>query len=265
MEMKKGVSNHSVDQYLQKFREVPVLMYHRVVPEPPQGTINNIHITCSELSAQLTSLTRRGFEFVTFQDLEAGSRPRKPVILTFDDGYKDNHDYLLPILVQHRARAVIYAMADRSLRSNKWDIPTGEPEAMLMNDTELKTCNDSGRIEIACHGLQHRNLTELSHKELKEEVGRSKEQLEYLIGKEIVSFAYPYGAYGNREVAAVRSTGYQFAVGTENGPLALAEDRWRVRRIVIFSGTGSFSFWKKSSGFYNRYCRIKGKKDYRSQ
>lgn len=261
--MRKGVSHPSVDQYLQKFREIPVLMYHRVVPESPQGTINNIHITCSELSAQLTSLARRGFEFVTFQDLMAGVCPLKPVILTFDDGYKDNHDYMLPILRQHHARAVIYAMADRNLRSNKWDIPTGEPEAMLMNDTELKNCNDSGRIEIACHGLRHRYLPDLSDVELKEEVGGSKEQLEHLVGKEVVSFAYPYGAYGNREVAAVRSAGYQFAVGTENGPLALAKDRWRVRRIVIFSGAGSFSFWKKSSGFYNRYCQFKGKKEYK--
>ncbi len=262
--MTESVSKPSLDQHLRRLREIPVLMYHRVVPESPKGTINNIHVTRSELSAQLTSLVRRGFEFVTFQDLTAGARPKKPVILTFDDGYRDNHDYMLPILKHHHARAVIYALADRTLKSNRWDIPSGEPEAMLMDDAELKACHDSGIIEIASHGLRHRYLTELSGAELKEEVARSREQLEHLIGDEVVSFAYPYGIYGSREVAAVRSAGYQFAVGTENGPLYPAEDRWRIRRIAIFSGSGGFSFWKKSSGFYNRYRRIRGKKDNQS-
>jgi len=261
--MVENVENSLLDQNLPRFGETPVLMYHRVVPEAPKGTLNNIHVTCSELSAQLSSLTRRGFEFVTFTDLIEGVRPNKPVIITFDDGYRDNHDFLLPLLQQHQARAVICALGDRGLKSNTWDIPTGEPEAQLMNDDELKGCYDTGRIEIASHGLRHRHLTDLSDAELTDEVVSSKVRLEHLLGHEVVSFAYPYGQYGSREVSAVRSAGYQFAVGTENGPLYMAEDRWRIRRIAIFSGSSGFSFWKKSSGFYHRYCRIKGKKEYR--
>jgi hypothetical protein len=80
-----------------------------------------------------------------------------------------------------------------------------------------------------------------------------------LIDDEVVSFAYPYGDYGSREVNLVREVGYIFGVGTINGPLSMSADLMRVRRITMFPNTRPAIFWRKTSGFYLRYCRIKGK------
>lgn len=248
-----------IDSYLDGFRELPVLTYHRVVPAPPRDSRFNVYITRAELDRQLATLKARGFETLTFRDVAAGRRARKPVILTFDDGYADNHDNLLPLLERHDARAVIFALGDRRIRTNAWDAALGEPEAALMDDAQLRACHASGRIEIGSHGLRHRHLRELDDAALAREVGESKRALEALLGADVLSFAYPYGEYGAREVEAVRRAGYLFGIGTVTGPVRIGVDRYRIRRIPIFPNTDRFGFWKKTSGFYLRYCKLKGK------
>jgi peptidoglycan/xylan/chitin deacetylase (PgdA/CDA1 family) len=247
------------DSYLQKFSELPVLTYHRVVAEPPSESRFNLYVTQAELDRQLTALKARGFETVTFDDIARGRRARKPVILTFDDGYADNYEHLLPLLERHDAKAVIFALGDRRIDTNAWDMSAGEPATELMDDAQLRACHASGRIEIGSHGLTHAHLLEADNATLAREVGESKCTLEALTGQEIVSFAYPYGEYGAREVEAVRRAGYLFGIGTVTGPLHIGTDRYRVRRITIFPNTGRFGFWKKTSGYYLRYCKLKGK------
>jgi peptidoglycan/xylan/chitin deacetylase (PgdA/CDA1 family) len=248
-----------IDAYLRRFREIPVLTYHRVLQQNPENSKFNIFVTVDELETQIQNLKKRGFEFITFKDIASGVRVRKPIILSFDDGYEDNYHNLLPLLQKHQARAVIYTLADRTLRSNQWDIALGEPEAPLMSDEQLIGCHRSGHVEIGSHGLAHQHLPQLTEAQASEEIVNSKSVLEALIDDEVVSFAYPYGDYGKREVELVREAGYIFGVATINGPLSMAADLMQVRRITMFPNTKPAKFWRKTSGFYLRYCKIKGK------
>lgn len=248
-----------IDSYLERFKELPILTYHRVLTAPPEGSKFNIYVSVEELEQQIKTLKRRGFEFLTFKDIANGVRAKKPVVLTFDDGYRDNYENLLPLLQKYEAKAVIFALADRSIRNNYWDMGSGEPEAPLMDDSQLIACHESGYVEVASHGLSHQHLPQLSDEQAREEVFQSKQRLEELIGDEVVSFAYPYGDYGDREARLVGDAGYPFGVGTVNGPLRIADDLMRVRRITMFPNTKPAKFWRKTSGFYLRYCKIKGK------
>ncbi len=244
---------------LARFAEVPVLTYHRVLPVAPQGSKFNVYVTVDELERQLTQLKRRGFQFVTFKDIAQGLKPTKPIILTFDDGYEDNYLYLLPLLKKHNAKAVIFVLADDALTNNRWDIELGEPEAALMSSEQIDECHLSGHVEIASHGLSHRRLTTLTDDEINFEVSASKQRLEALINDEVVSFAYPYGDCDQRVSQAVAAAGYRFGVATISGPVKMADDLMRIRRITMFPKTDGFKFWKKTSGWYLRYCKIKGK------
>jgi len=248
-----------IEAVLRPFREIPVLTYHRVLPQAPQRSKFNIYVTVDELEAQLVSLKRRGYQFVTFRDVANGIQPKKPIILTFDDGYEDNCQNLLPLLRKYDARAVIYALGDRSIRNNRWDMVEGEPEVPLMDDNQLLECHQSGLVEIGSHGLCHQHLPQLSDTKARQEIEASKQALETLLQDEVVSFAYPYGDYGQREAELVRQAGYCFGVATVSGPLRMADDLMRVRRITMFPNTGRQKFWKKTSGWYLRYCRLKGK------
>ena len=244
---------------LRHLKEVPVLMFHQVPDQAPSDSIHNVYVTKERLREHFVSLKKRGYETLTFSDLADGKRVNKPVILTFDDGYEDNYRNLLPLLEEFDFKAVIYALGDPLVRRNEWDIPNGEPPAALMTAEQIKTCHDSGRIEIGSHGLSHAHLPELNRDELKSEFDKSKIDLEELLNTEVISFAYPYGDYGTREVEAAREAGYLFGIATVSGPLNLAEDLFRIRRVNIMPKDKGLKFWRKSSGWYLRYCRWKGK------
>lgn len=248
-----------IDSWLQRFNEIPVLTYHRVLREKPEGSKFNIYVTVAELEWQMQSLKQRGFDFITFKEIADGLKVRKPVILTFDDGYEDNYQNLLPLLQKHNAKAVIYALGDRTIRNNYWDMAKGEPEARLMSDEQLLACRASGLIEIGSHGLNHRHLSRLNADEARHEIHESKCAIEELLGDEVVSFAYPYGDYGGRETELVRQAGYCFGVATVSGPVKMADDLMRVRRITMFPNSKETGFRKKTSGWYLRYCKLKGK------
>lgn len=247
------------DLAFKKYKEVPVLCYHKVVKQALTQSKFNVYITTDKLSQQLRSLKSRGFDFLTFKDIAAGVVVKKPVILTFDDGYEDNYLNLLPLLEQYRAKAVIYCLGDREIDSNIWDQKLGEPKAKLMDDEQIKQCHRSGLVEIASHGLKHQHLPKLSEAEARQELEKSKQNLEAIIDDTIISFAYPYGDYGKREQSLSYEAGYSFAIGTVNGPLNITDDYYGIRRIQIFPSASLHSFWKKTSGFYLRLCKFKGK------
>ena len=254
------VYSHALtDVVFSKQKEAAVVMYHRVVNEPLIDSKFNVYITKDKLDWQLGNLKKCGFDFITFKDLANGVKAKKPIILTFDDGYEDNYFNLLPLLKKYQAKAVIYCLGDRTAQSNTWDEKLGEPRARLMNDNQIKECHDSGLVEIASHGLKHQHLPDLDDKEACEEFELSKSNLESLINDKVVSFAYPYGDYGDREENLAYETGYDFAIGTVNGPLKLTDNYYAIRRIQIFPNEDKLGFWKKTSGFYLRLCKLKGK------
>src|SRR5208282_3789217 len=109
-----------------------VLMYHRVTEGPVQGSKYNVFITKDNLRKHLDSLHARGFETVTFGDFLNRKLPKKPIVLTFDDGYEDSYRNLLPLLREHKMKAVVYVLGDRKHKTNFWDAAQGEPEAALL-------------------------------------------------------------------------------------------------------------------------------------
>ncbi|MGB8013333.1 MAG: polysaccharide deacetylase family protein [Terriglobales bacterium] len=94
-----------------------VLMYHSVVEDPAQ-TANTIRISQSRASfeSQMSALARR-FNPVSMEQITefaaAGRRlPRRPVAVTFDDGFADNYDVALPILRRYGIPATFYILVD---------------------------------------------------------------------------------------------------------------------------------------------------------
>jgi len=247
-----------MDQYLNRFKEIPILTYHRVVEIAPNSKFNT-YVTLNDLEQQLVSLKKRGYQTLTFADIANGCTARKPVLLTFDDGYEDNYLNLLPLLKKHQAKAIIFALANRDSLYNHWDVKLGEPKWPLMTNKQLVECSRSGLIEIGSHGIDHVHLPELNDAKARAEIFDSKKQLEDILNQEVISYAYPYGDYNERESGLVFEAGYLFGIGTVTGPLNAASDRYRIRRITMFPNTSLAGYKKKTSGWYLRYCKLKGK------
>jgi peptidoglycan/xylan/chitin deacetylase (PgdA/CDA1 family) len=90
-----------------------VLTYHRVRETPDSGGFDDgvVDATAAEFDQQI-ALLRRHFSFVTLDDvrrwLAGGSLPKHPVLVTFDDAYRECRDVALPILRRHGAHAAFF-------------------------------------------------------------------------------------------------------------------------------------------------------------
>jgi peptidoglycan/xylan/chitin deacetylase (PgdA/CDA1 family) len=250
-----------LEKNITAFHEIPVLMYHRVVKEAPTASKYNIYVTRKNLEKQFQFLQARGFEPVTFEGLMTRRIPPKPVILTFDDGYEDSYSQLFPLLRQYQMKGVVYILGNRKHRNNFWDIPQGEPEALLLKDSQIREMSQSGLVEFGAHSLNHPRLTQLKPQETRKEIEASKKSIEKLLGKPVLSFAYPYGLFNEDIKKMTKEAGYTFGIAVKGRPTRFGEDLMEIRRVHMFPDTSIFDLWKKTSGFYHRYRKLTGKFD----
>ena len=237
-------------------RRIPVLMYHRIVDAPPASR-HGIWVTRQRFAAQLASLARRGYTTITFGDygayLAGGSAlPRRPVILTFDDGYADNHTNAFPLLREHGMSAVVFLIGDRNVTANLWDAAQGEPQVPLLAGDQIREMQEHG-IEFGSHTLSHARLTGLGADRLAAELEGSRRAIAERTGRPVLSVCYPYGAVDAAVKDAAERAGYAFGVASDSGPLRIGEDLLEIRRVQVFPGTDRFGFWRKTSSWYHRY------------
>ncbi|MGW0787851.1 polysaccharide deacetylase family protein [Streptomyces sp. NPDC002911] len=204
-------------------RSLPwILTYHSVCD--PTDDPYGITVSADRLDEQLTWLRLRGLSGVGVTALLRGRAAGKRglVGLTFDDGYADFLDEALPVLLAHGCTATVFVLPGRPGGSNAWD-PLG-PRRPLLTDEGIRTVAAAG-MEVGSHGMLHRDLTELSDEELRQETHGSREALHRILRQTPSGFCYPYGTADRRVVESVREAGYTYgcalAPGSLSGPLAL--------------------------------------------
>jgi peptidoglycan/xylan/chitin deacetylase (PgdA/CDA1 family) len=176
-------------------------------------------------------LAERGYRGIALRDLlDRPSASEKRVVLTFDDGYEGVLSRALPVLSAHGFAATVFVVSEKPGGVNDWD---GEsPGDALLTEGGLKALHAAG-IEIGSHGATHRALPGLSDAELAAEVEGSKAALEAVTGAPVVSFCYPYGAFDDRSVDAVRAAGYRAATVIRGGIVADLSDPFRLKRVAV--------------------------------
>jgi peptidoglycan/xylan/chitin deacetylase (PgdA/CDA1 family) len=211
---------------------VPILMYHRInVPSPSAPEITRrLTVHPADFARQMRWLRSHGYQTVTQRELfgallRGWPLGRRPIMITFDDGYRDAFYRAAPVLSRLGMRGTAYVITDR--------IANGDPDFLSWG--LLRALERQG-IEIGSHSVSHRDLTQLSGCETLRELAESRRTLERGLGHPVQWFAYPFGAYDERVERLARRAGYVLAVTTETGtaqtqPLAL-------RRLRVLDSTG---------------------------
>ncbi|WP_415948028.1 polysaccharide deacetylase family protein [Streptomyces sp. KLOTTS4A1] len=199
-------------------REPWIWMYHSVADASwdPYG----ITVEPRRLAVQLGWLRRRGLKGVSIRELLAAQRAGQGgrlIGLSFDDGYADFAEHALPVLREFGFSATVFVLAGHFDGVNAWD-PLG-PRKRLLGPPDIRTIAAAG-IEIGSHGLEHRDLTDLSPGELRREVAESRTLLESVTGQAVAGFCYPYGYMNAGTLRAVSAAGYRYACAITPGPLA---------------------------------------------
>ena len=223
-------------------------MYHKVLPQAEESQ-HKTFVTCTQFTQHIQFLAKHGFTTITFKDYFAfrdGERPmhefpNKPIILTFDDGYVNNLQYVLPIMQQYGFVGVLFALGDSDIEHNQWD--ANEPQHVLMNTKQLQALVAAG-FEIGAHSLTHPDLTKLSSLAATTEIVQSKQNLENILQQSVISFAYPYGYYNDAVKSLVQEAGFRCAVATDTGGLQLEDDRFAIFRVNMMPRDHFVQFFK---------------------
>jgi peptidoglycan/xylan/chitin deacetylase (PgdA/CDA1 family) len=235
-------------------RNIRVLLYHRILPGNTKGAKEIKFVPERQFRDQLGLLDRWGFTPITFNDyrliLEGELiSPRKPIILTFDDGYKNTYDVAVPILQEFGMCAVLFVLGDRGVKTNRWDAGLNLPQVELMNDQNILELHQMG-FEIGSHSLTHTRLTALPKESAWHEISRSRMLLEITLNAPVLTFAYPYGLLNQTLKDMVAAAGFRQACSAWSGPMNFSSDPFEIRRIEVNRSTGMPEFGLKVLGPY---------------
>ena len=207
-----------------KVGEVPILTYHRLGSSPG-------------FARQVAALERRGYRAVTLGRVwrswhGEAALPRRPVVLTFDDGY----------LSQYRTAA-------RTLRARGW------PGVLNLQVGRLGVAGGLTRAqvrrmladgwELGSHTLSHPDLTAVGPERLRRELVGSREAIQREFGVTTDFFCFPYGRFDSAAKAAVRAAGYLAATTTHRGLASPGGDPYELPRVSVSPRTSPSALMRR--------------------
>jgi peptidoglycan/xylan/chitin deacetylase (PgdA/CDA1 family) len=208
---------------------VPILMYH-VIGDPPAGApYPDLYVGRSDFEGQMSWLARNGYHAVTQRAVwehwhRGHALPPKPIVVSFDDGYRGVADAALPAMRARKWPGVL------NLTVKNLHVPGG------LSQWRVQRLLSAG-WELASHSLTHPDLTGLNDSDLAREVERSRALLRARFGVPVDFFCYPAGRYDERVIRAVRRAGYLGATTTIEG-LARPDEPYELRRVRVSGSDG---------------------------
>ena len=210
---------------------VPVLMYHVIAPPPAGAPFPGLYVPAGEFAAQMQALKSAGWHAVTLDQLHAyWSRgvplgPGKPIVLTFDNGYRSQYAAAFPIL-QRLGWVGDENMQLTGLPPSQGGLTDGEIRAMVAGGWELDT-----------QGISHADLIALDSTGLYDQVTVARRTIQHRFHVPVNWFCYPSGHYNATVVAAVRAAGYLGSTTVVPGWAHPTDDPYALHRLRVLGGT----------------------------
>ena len=208
------------------------LCYHSVAAEGPR------YLTVSPelFERQLDQLRRQDLRGGGEAELAAaagGSLAEPTVFLLFDDGFRDNHETVLPLLRRYGMRAfcfVLPPLVDSGAPLAWPEVAEDQgryPETMQSVTWPMVEEMAAGGFTIGSHGLAHPRMTQLGPERLRQELLDSRARIKQRLGS-CDSLAYPFGDWNAEVEAAAADCGYRFAFTLPN-----RSGQWRATPLSI--------------------------------
>lgn len=214
--------------------EIPILAYHHVVPEHSDTILPWVYnspfrVTVDQFDAQMRFLTENSYQIIGLDELwqqvhdkesaKLDQLANKSVVITFDDGWKNNIDYALPVLQNYGIKATFYIISKA----------VGEQEYMSWSDLEKMA---AAEMDIQSHGHRHVALELLSDDECRFEFEYSKHLLESNLGHKISHFSFPLGFY-NRKVIDIAKKYYKTCATSNTGFVSNQSNVNELPRLMV--------------------------------
>lgn len=165
--------------YFTPKNRLTILMYHQIKPE----SNDPLTVTLDSIEQQFRTIREKGYDSLFFKDLETANY-RKPLIITFDDGYANNAEFLPALLEKYNLKATIFIPTQL--------VQNGYEEYHLMSFEQVKELNPE-RFEIGLHSHKHINYRYISPEEAERDIRQNIDILDRYGIPHSKVFAYPFG------------------------------------------------------------------------
>ena len=219
-----------------KTGKVPVysLFYHRVCNEHPTAWT----MTEKQFENQIDWL-QNNFEIVDLQECQrritSGFNDRPTVSITFDDGYAENCEFALPLLIERKIPVCYFVSLDFITKQRPFPHDVEIGLNLPVNTVESLKALDLSGVEIGAHTRTHLDLGSVTDPlVLADEVIIASKDLEDLIGRKMRYFAFPYGLYQNLNSTVfkmLKEHGFLGVCSAYGGWNAIGKDAFHIERI----------------------------------
>lgn len=227
----QAVNNNENDKII--FSSVPILMYHYIResndPEDEAGV--SLSVSPEKFDQQMAYLEANNYQTISFSQMIKGYREnskilkdKKPIIITFDDGYSDAYNNAYPILKKHNFIGVFYIITGQIGRYER------------VTEEQIRELDSNGMI-TGGHTKSHFELDGLDSDLITSQLLDSKQMLESIVGHPIYDFCYPAGKYNDNVISILKSSGYHSAVTTKRGLSNNQSDLYQLPRIRVQNST----------------------------
>lgn len=213
-----------VDKY-----QIPILMYHYIRDADPADELGyNLSVSPINFDLQMKWLKDNNYETMNMSDLTDKNQTtinkifginKKPIVITFDDGYEDAYTAAYPALKKYNFSGTFYIIRNYVGRTE------------YMNQSQIDALADAG-MEIGSHSLSHPNLASLAEIQQRTQIFDSKLQA--------TSFCYPAGKYNETSVALLKQAEYATAVTTKPGIMNESSNIFELPRVRVENGDGAY-------------------------
>ena len=240
----------------QKREGVIVLTYHRVHEAMPADDLN----TPPEIFRRHMRYLKDHCRVIALGELlkeEAweplkGTRAQPTVVITFDDGYRDNYLNAYPVLTELGLPAVLFLVTGMIGTDKKRPRYAALPDPDMMDWEEVREMAEGG-ITFAPHTHTHPRLAQMSYEQQKKEIQDSLETLnaQHFAGFCKSVFCYPYGDYNEDTLAIMAELGFRLAFTVKPGINDAKTPLLELRRTGINGRDTLFDLKKKLAGAFD--------------
>ncbi len=219
--------------------DVPILMYHNICKSG--GRTGRYIISVTEFENDLKFIAENGYTTVVMQDLidyvyNGKKLPKKPVVLTFDDGYFNNYAYAFPLLEKYDARAVLSIIGYYTDLYTK--TPDENPAYSHVTWDNVRELMKSGRVELQNHSY-NLHSTDKGRNGSKKKRGESLEHYRAMLTEDLgtlqkefkentkytpTTYTYPFGSVSNDSFQIVKDMGFKASLSCESGMNHVSRD-----------------------------------------
>ncbi len=206
---------------VEKF-DIPVLMYHYIRNSENEDQLGkNLSVSPENFEDQINYLSENDYQTIKLEDLSdpelvnisnTYAQKKKPIVLTFDDGYSDAYNEAFLVLRKYDAVGTFFIITNHVDKDR------------YLNESQIAEMKEAG-MEFGSHTLSHPDLTKISNDDAKNQLSKSKDNF--------TTFCYPSGRFNNEVVNLVKDTGYKVAVTTKIGIANETSNLLEVPRVRI--------------------------------